>query len=116
MTRRPLAVSGECTSIASFTPVSSLRGISDISSQSSRAIPCRNDTWGAVLDPALSGVPKAAAQDLADGVVDLQLRMAMSLGLFFDPQIVFDGLHTRDLPGRPRGMGAGREVGHLAAQ
>jgi hypothetical protein len=48
---------------------------------SSRAIACRNDTRGPVLDPALSGMQKAAAQDVAVGFLDLHLRMAMSISI-----------------------------------
>ena len=53
----------------------------DICSKPSRANACRNDLSGPILDPALSGVQKTAAQNLAFGFLDLQVRMALSLGV-----------------------------------
>ena len=51
----------------------------DPSLQSSRAIACSDDHSGPHLDPALPGVQKVAAQNLAFGFLDLRLRMAMSI-------------------------------------
>jgi hypothetical protein len=50
------------------------------SSHSNRAIACSDDHSGPHLDPALSGVQKVAAKNLAVGFLDLRLRLAMSVG------------------------------------
>ena len=50
------------------------------SSHSSRAIACSDDHSGPHLDPALPGVQKVAAKNLAIGFLDLRLRLAMSVG------------------------------------
>ena len=50
------------------------------SSPSSRAIACSDEHSGPHLDPALPGVQKVAAKNLAVGFLDLRLRLAMSVG------------------------------------
>ena len=50
------------------------------SSLSSRAIACSDEHSGPHLDPALPGVQKVAAKNLAVGFLDLRLRLAMSVG------------------------------------
>ena len=47
--------------------------------QSSRAIAYSDDHRRPHLDPALPGVQKVAAKNLAFGFLDLRLRMAMSI-------------------------------------
>jgi hypothetical protein len=47
--------------------------------QSSRAIAYSDDHSRPHLDPALPGVQKVAAKNLAFGFLDLRLRMAMSI-------------------------------------
>jgi hypothetical protein len=58
------------------------REVSDgTGSKPSRANACSDDLCGPILDPALSGVQKVPAQNLAFGFLDLQVRMALSLGV-----------------------------------